>query len=82
MLIGPHLAGSAEVWLIVREHVESTPHLRLFAKSLAAQVQALRAQLAGERLRVGGTAKRAAGAVRGGQLLGAEVAMLARGRFW
>ena len=66
----------------MREDVKSTPHLRLFAESLAAKVQALRAQLAGVRLRLGGAAKRAAGAVRGGQVLGAEVAMLARDRFW
>ncbi|MGD9922254.1 MAG: LysR family transcriptional regulator [Pseudorhodoplanes sp.] len=38
----------SEMWLIVREDVRSAPHVRAFADFLAARIQAMRAQLAGE----------------------------------
>ncbi len=38
----------SEMWLIVREEVRSERHVRAFADYLAAQIQAMRGQLAGE----------------------------------
>lgn len=37
-----------ELWLIVREDIKAAPHIRAFADCLAAYIQGLRAQLAGE----------------------------------
>ena len=36
------------MWLIVREEVRSARHVRAFADFLAAQIQSMRGQLAGE----------------------------------
>jgi DNA-binding transcriptional LysR family regulator len=38
----------SEMWMIVREEVKSVPHVRAFADFLAAQIQHMRGQLAGE----------------------------------
>jgi DNA-binding transcriptional LysR family regulator len=38
---------TVEMWLIVREDLKSTPHVRAFADFLAAHVHSVRAELAG-----------------------------------
>ena len=38
----------SEMWMIVREDVKSAPHVRAFADFFGAQIQKMRAQLAGE----------------------------------
>jgi DNA-binding transcriptional LysR family regulator len=43
----PELEGA--LWLIVREEVRSTPHVRAFADALAAHIKGLRPVLAGEK---------------------------------
>jgi DNA-binding transcriptional LysR family regulator len=45
----PPVTGiDSEMWLIVREDVKSTPHVRRFADFLAARILKMRARLAGE----------------------------------
>jgi DNA-binding transcriptional LysR family regulator len=38
----------SEMWLIVRQEIRSAPHVRAFADFLAANIQSMRGQLAGE----------------------------------